>query len=447
MPYVAITCLGAFIAFILFQAYRRRLDVLSMPFIAACMFAYLYVISPLKLLAQGDVFRYVNAAEIAKGVWVPLVMLVALYGGWAVCMARQSGRRTEPRRPEVDARRLCRGGLLLSLFGGGLWLSFVMFSGGFYNFYSKVHGSGGDWQGTTAYQYGGICYVYAGLVLMIAGACKLERPSRRLWVGIAGLSTLVLFHAFLMGSRGTTFRLVGATGAAFMLARRRRVPVTFVMAAGAALGLVLLSLPVLRTYTPLGQWHQLGEVDLREAADPALRAGTGNEFVLHTGVIETVDRTGKLGLGEVYVWYHLIHPIPRLLWPSKPYGFHTGTITHNDMRSVVGWVPGTGSASGNVACWYREWGIFSLLAWAALGYLTAAAYSAATAGEVWWILVYSLIVSGTCNFMAQGFGAFWESFLLQVFLCYVLWRLYIARSPVVSASRPAPHWCKRCLQE
>lgn len=431
---LAMAFLCLLIACIVIQTYRRRLDAISMPFLIGCMFAYLYVLVPLRLVSDGSAFDFLTEQQVAKAVWVPAFMLAALWGGWQLAAGWSRTASLAGSQVSFDPRRVYRAGLVLTAFGAFLWLCFLRFSGGAVHFYSHVHGGAGRWEATTAYLYNGLTYVYPGLAFMIFGNLHRNGRSRWRWLVPCAVVFFVFAHAMLMGSRSAIFRLVGCSTACFFLATRKRPPVTVALGGGVLLAALILALISYRAYTPIGRWRYLSDVSPGAGFDYATRAGTGNEFLLHSGAVATVDVTGKLGYGEGYLWYHLIHPIPRLLWPGKPYGVATGRITKQDMVQSLGWGPATGSASGLVAGWYREWGIFSFLVWALLGLTCGSIYSMARAvhPSPWWVLVYSLMVSGSLNMIAQGFTAFWEPFLLQIALSYLLWRVYVRQGPAAN---------------
>jgi len=201
-----------------------------------------------------------------------------------------------------------------------------------------------------------------------------------------------------------------------MLALGVRPAPTMALAGGALVGIAVILLVAYRGATILGgDLSQAAEqTPLTEALAFTSEAAEGNEFLYHVAMIETVDQVGRHGWGERFVWYFLIHPVPRLLWRGKPYGGPSGGVSVLDMYKVMGWMRAPGAAMGNVASWYREWGWFSLFAWFLMGVLFASVYRSATSGgSVLSYVAYVLIVAGSLHLVAQGELAMVEPFLLS----------------------------------
>jgi hypothetical protein len=158
-------------------------------------------------------------------------------------------------------------------------------------------------------------------------------------------------------------------------------------------------------------------------------------------VVSTVDARQQFGGGERYVWYLLLKPIPRIWWSDKPHElFATGIVTKEDVADVMGWTVATGAAPTLVADWYREWGIYSLLAWIALGAVLAILCRRAIrpGASTLDILLYVLVLARSLNLLAQGFIAFVEPLLMMIVAAYAVHQVYV-HPPVFQRSLPVVH--------
>ncbi|MDI9432163.1 MAG: O-antigen polymerase [Planctomycetota bacterium] len=449
MHWIALILLGGIIGAILLQAARRRLDCLSVPVLAAGVFGFLYLWMPIWALVQGQLFNFMGESDAAWAVGFSCLALAALWFGWFVALcARRDHPASVARMVRVatqwDSKRLYNGGLVLVGLGFCLWLVFLGMSGGLSHYYSGVHGSHGVWTSTTAWIYNGLGYVYPGLCFMIVALVRGARRPKHGVVGVVIVAVLMFCHSVLTGGRGPFFTTAVTVGGAILLAARKRPKFHTVLTAGVVLGLCIGALVTFRSALHLGtnaeEFESIGYVGVLGYLDDVTNLSydsVGHEFIYHTGTISTVDRLGRCGWGKRYVLYLLIHPIPRVLWPGKPYVFETGTVTSEDIASIMGWQVATGAAVGLVADWYREWGVFSLLAWFLLGAVFARLYDAAVQpnGSPFVVLLYVLVLSQSLYLFAQGFLPFVESLLIRGLGGYLVWRVYVSAAHRANRAR------------
>ncbi len=432
MLWASIVILLGLVTIIFVDVARERLDPLSMPFVVAGVFAFLYLWMPVSGLLQGGLLDFVTTSQAAWGILFPALSLAAFTLGWfAVTSRRATWLAAAPTPVAVDAqalKRVYRAGFGLCLFGMALWCYFLVFSGGIYHFYSGVHGRHGEWTGTTAWVYGGLLYTYAGLGYIIIA--WIEDPSRPRQViqAVFLLSAALYAHAILVAARGSFFILTMIIVGSVLIAARKRPGPKAVFASAAFLGIILFVLVGYRSALHLGTSREefrntqfYNATGLREYSSDA-----GHEFVYHTGVLTTVDQLHKYGWGKKYFWYLTLHPIPRIVWPSKPY--HYGThVTSDEVRRVMGWTVASGASAALVADFYRQWGPLSGFAWVLLGGVLGLLYRMATRPDAvpFHRLVYVLVLAGSLHLVAQGFLAFLESFLIEIVSSYLVWKVYV----------------------
>jgi len=452
MYWLALAIMSAIVAAIFAAVVRKRMDLLAMPLLAAGIMGYLYIVAPLRGLADGAVWAYVTPYQAAWAILFPALALAWFCAGWFSTAPKQvppGVSAPDVSRSEKEAlARLYRGGLMLAAAALGLWGYFLAFSGGAATFYGAVHGQAGRWTDTTAWVYSGIHLAYPALAFMLVSLLRGKVKSRLAWGPAIGLAAVLLVHAVLIAGRGPFFQTTATLAAAAMLATRKRPPVHVAMAGLAGIAAVILLLVGCREAIHLGtSLEDLRETDFHDPVAITGHEVSGNEFVYHTAVLTTVDRLQQHGWGERYLWHLLLHPIPRLWWPSKPYyksGEGTDTITGDDITRVMGWRVAVGAAPGLAADWYREWGILSAIAWAVLGAAFGWAYTRATKpyASPMAMVVYALIVGRGLHLIGQGFLTFAENILIMLVPAYLFYWLYVrwprdVRSPSgVEAAAP-----------
>ena len=387
------------------QVFRGRLHPLSLPVLAAASFAFLYVWQPALLIANRKVFYFLDEAGVAAGLAWPALSLLLLILGWTAGARRQAPHAARG----WDADRLYASGLMLSAVGWAAFYAFLYQSGGAIAFYSSPHGAAGAWEEQTAWVYFGRYLSYPGLVLMLLGRVRGRRDPY--WAApIAIVVALNLIHAVLTGSRGTIFPLAVAVAFPPYLARRESPRLLSLVMGAGVLGLTVLLLVGYRAQLHLGeraaQVPRLAEALLAtsDVPDEGIRdLTTGVEFLYHAGIIETVDAYARYNLFADLIHTLTVHPVPRLLWPSKPYYWNLG-VTADDVAERLGWRRASGAAFGLVADLYRQVGPVSVVLWWAAGFLGGRQFRRAAAGEdVETITLYCLAYGWSLHLFTQDF--------------------------------------------
>lgn len=429
MHWVALAILITLVGAIVIAAGMKRIDILSMPFFVAVMFAFLYVWLPISLFNQEHAYRLISPSQLTWAIFFPTVVLFAFCLGW---FAHPPGMR-QPASPAVaindpsSLARLYCAGVLLALGGLALWAYFLSFSGGALRFYSSVHGQEGKWDQASAWIYGGPFLVFPGLSFMLISLLRRKSSPKKMWIAPILASALMFLHAILMGSRGIFFPLTVTLVATTLLVTNRRPRFGVTLLGVGVLGVCVFGLVIYRSALHLDssveEFQALSDVEQRTSVFHALE---GNEFIYHAGVLATVDTLDRHGWGERYIWYLIFKPFPRIWWSSKPsHLFKVGIISIEDVRRVMGWHVSLGSAPTLVADWYREWGVGSVLVWVILGAVLRRSYGWAVQPDAspMMIVLYVSILGRSLHFFAQGFIAFFEPLLIIIVAAYVTYGL------------------------
>ena len=212
------------------------------------------------------------------------------------------------------------------------------------------------------------------------------------------ITILVAFaQAVLTGGRGPFFSTSAVICVGYALATKRKIPLfkAFIVLGCVAVG-VLLMLGY-RNVLRLGE-DRPEAPGIIEALSAMTRldenaqstSTTGNEFIFHGAALETVDRKQKYALGLNWIYVFTLGPIPRIIWPEKPYRFEAPGIHWDDILEVTGLAvlgdsvmnatetyetamkamgrnAASGATPGIVADLYIQFGLFSAVAFYLMG--------------------------------------------------------------------------------
>jgi hypothetical protein len=414
---------------------RRPGEGLGLPVIGLMSFAFLYIIQPLFLAHQGQLDLFLTDAQITKALLWPAIVLACFMAGWLKRPTRP------PRAPLpgawIPARLWCFG-LFTAVAGFALYAIFIARSGGAEVFYSLPHGGGAAWTDNTAYLYMGPWWALAGIAMMLLAACRIGGERWRWAVPI--LCTLgLLANAILMSSRGYLFATAVVSLAAVAIGKQWDIRFWKAVPPLIAAGLAVLGMLAFRSVLHLGERttpvpgisEAFASIMSNDAGSTARRV-SGNEFIVHGTLLDTVDATRKYHYALPWLYVFLVHPVPRVLWPNKPYGFEPLGVGWSDVFAHTGVVIADGSAPGIVADIYYNFGWFSILFFWIFGALTRRLYANAMAlTSPLACLAYVMLLGAGLNCFAQGVGAVLVPYsysLLPVFLFTASQRAFAPRA-------------------
>jgi hypothetical protein len=274
------------------------------------------------------------------------------------------------------------------------------------------------WDGNTAYLYDGPWLMLSGSVMMILAGSRFKTLGWTRYLPFGFLTIFLVGHAVLSGSRGPLFSVVTAFFVASSIAKRRIVPLNRSVGLLLVLGCGVLVMVGYRDFLHLGEQKHATLPTVTSVFDGVASVSdydqghntSGQEFILHAVVIDTVDQTGKFDYGLSWMEYLVINPIPKLLWPGKHYPDTPG-ITGADIHEHANISFSPGAAPGIVADLYGKFGVFTALFLYAFGRVIRRMFVSATrlespASAVAYVMLFAL----SLNIFAQGFGAFFVTF-------------------------------------
>ena len=388
-----------------------RGDALGIPLVAIGTFAFLYVIQPVQLILTGTSDLFLTQRQFAEGLFVPALMLAFFIWGWLYPFSRKL-RAVAP----WDPRAMWRVGFVAACIGLILYFIFLERSGGIVASFSQVHGKGMAYEQNTAYLYDGPWLMLSGSAMMMLGD---TRTKSQRWMTLAPHAFLFIYllQAILTGSRGPLFAVVTTYFVGSAIAQRKKI--SFGQAARVLLpvGVAVVLLVGYRSVLHLGEGTPAASAQSGlPSAETAFNDVAGvseydtdhdtasQEFLFHAAVLDTVDQTGELDYGLSWVWFVVINPIPKILWPEKQYPPSTG-VSWGDIYEQTGIAIAPGAAPGIVADLYERFHLFSAIFFFALGTgLRRLFVSARNLSSPVTAVGYVMFYAVSLNMFAQGFS-------------------------------------------
>lgn len=437
--FVAVVCLPFLVSWA-----KRTYDSLEPIYLWIVFYSFLYLITPVIQLVRGTAFisggEYLNKALI-----LAILGLSFFYLGYYLRVGKKIAKIIPVIKSEISSRKLFYIAWALIIIGFLGFDYFIHISGGWISFWQKPHGYGGATSITTAYLYQLPELMIIGFILLFEIFIHkrvVEKKPVTIWsilnlfaaaIGGVGIYTLA------MGSRAYAFWVAVAMILIYFLKKQSRPkPVTSILILF-LLFVMIVTIPSYRTYahleigqpkisgtiapettapytviktTPLNQALEINRPQSPDIITPEITASyvaikntlsnqvtSGNEFSVY--LAETTLVPTSIPYSYFYNYFTaLVHPIPRILWHSKP----TLLDPHwSEFLEKSGIMPGSAETIlGNLYAQLGTWGIIigmflSGILWKFFyEYLKKSPENRAS------ILIYALIIPNMLTYVAQS---------------------------------------------
>lgn len=329
MNVTAILSGGVAIALALPLAQRvlvRRFDIFEPIVVFAFAFAVMFVVRPLSMLINNDMVYF--GVDVRRT--LPLAVLLALAGAVAFVVAYELpwGRALAVRIPrprgELDETRMAAAALFVGILG--LLALFIVLptSRGLSALDPLVNGRGAELgrvlTNTSTYLwYGSLLLIPASLAFF---ALALRRRRSGFVAAAAIFGSVALLRTIPTGNRLALLVYVGGA-VVFVYLRRARRPGLATLAAGVVVALVG-SYFFLTLRDPDSRAHALRTVE-RVTSNPTrlfrpiVRGADAEMAPALAGALTVIPERLDYRFGGATLGDLVIRPIPRQLWPGKPY--------------------------------------------------------------------------------------------------------------------------------
>jgi hypothetical protein len=397
------------------------------------MAGYLYVFVP-SFLAEGELLRHFTGAEVARVQALNLAGVLALIMGVVV---GGRGLRRDPNRRDVFSAtltpvvqaRLRRVAVAIGLVGVGLFVYGLFNVGGFVAAFDSP--KGGGWAATGWLRDLKLLVIPGILLLYLSRRGRGWTPADWGWLVLFSLPLLA--RSLLATSRGWTFMAAAALGAGWYLAHNRRPRFPTLLAGGAALGILMLTLVAFRGQIYIGSGFFSGDrPPLTEMVDRALEfptgGGYGNEFIYGNYTVLLAQEEQDFYWGRRVFAYTVVRPIPSLVWPNKyadvgaaGIRYNAGTMGKEYSAPVYEHIP-NGMAPGIVADLFVEFSWGAVPAVFLFGWLYGVGWRRHLVEGGPWTVVYLALMAFSVFAVLQNIPqAFVARFLIVVVPTLLLW--------------------------
>jgi hypothetical protein len=406
---------------------------------------FMYVIRPWSLYRDGALDQFFLPDQLAFVQGFNLACVTALAVG---CIAGSRGLKRDPRRvdqhhylstPAWNERlfqlAIVLGGLGLLVYVYGLYNV-----GGFVAAYDAP--KGGGWAATGYLRDFSILVVPAIILLFMSRRGSLWRARHAILLIV--FSSPLLIHGLLSARRGPTFMGIASIGVSWYLNRHDRPSLWQMLAAGFAVGVLLLVLVTFRSQIYLGSSFLTGQgPSTTEIVEKSLertdQADYGNEFVYGSFVLLGAGNNQSFYWGRRYLTYIFIRPIPSALWPSK-----YSDVGMEDLRQNAGTLVQAanipveqlpkGAAPGFAADLYLEFWWFAVAAAFGIGWIYGVFWRRNLTHGGWWRIVFAALLVFSLYLITQTMEAALFRFLEVLIPTSLGWAMIY---PQVHASRRA----------
>jgi oligosaccharide repeat unit polymerase len=301
--------------------FQKQRDLFNPFYLIAAIFSISYFLSPLLMIATGNVRRYVFdlRTQFAEMVLIALVGLIAAYLGYFWGMVQFHGTRSKAVQRlfarELDPRNLFRWTLVSIMVAISLYVLWAILAGvpinailnivldDEANYTSFLEGS------RTSSLY---LYLFRDTLPVLSLTAWVYAPDRR-WKWITSMIFAVTLLVFVLtGNRGSILLLVVPFVVVWYLQRGTRPSLRLLFAGMLIFALVSGVLVQIRGRTSAADlsYENIVDQNLREITERGAAVGT---MIVTSFFPERYEHLGFRIFADF-----LITPIPRALWPDKP---------------------------------------------------------------------------------------------------------------------------------
>lgn len=344
--------------------WRRYRDPFYPAIILLPQLAFLYGYMPLELqLADPTQFKdFTGGDAVYRYQALAVLLILCLIGGIWSATRRLSRRTTRWQMLELRSPdRVFLIAVALGALGLAAWLTMILNVGGFAVAYGSAYGGG--WHSSGYIREFRFLGLIGALLIYMARTGKGVRPVD--WAIIVLCITPTLTQGILGARRGPFFLAMILLAGGYIYFMRKRISLAVILAAGAAVGSIMLFLVANRGSIYLGA--DLG-TELRAPTEFLLR-WSSNEYLIGGAVVKYTNTYGPFyGMREL-VWL-IARIIPSAAWPTiyqdlpSLFGVSVdlrlnGGVSQEGLTTIANWTPSVGSAEGFAGSLYLEFGILA----------------------------------------------------------------------------------------
>ncbi len=384
--------------------YKKNVDVFEPIYLWLLMYGFLYLAKPIVQVINGYGFKY-GGEYLNESLLLAMLGLICFYLGYYSNWGKKIAARLPIIKSEISSKKLFWIAWVFILLGFWGLNYYIQISGGWRVFWQKPHGLGGMAFKSTAYIYElpelmviGFILIYEIFIhrkIIEEKAIKIKNILGLVMAAIGGVG----IYTIIWGSRTYSSWIIISAVVLYFLKKQTRPKLKTALIAIFAIFVLLSFIPIYRQYMHFGSnWSEISK-DLNFRKISSVAFNPKDEFSSYIAEIALVPESIPYDKFKLYI-RTLAHPIPRIIWPSKPALFNS---QWDDFLSKSGleW----GAAESMLGDFYAQLGIlgviigtfFSGILWKTIySYLKRAPENRSVA------LIYAVMLPNMFTYVAQS---------------------------------------------
>lgn len=340
--------------------YKKNVDVFEPIYLWLLMYGFLYLAKPIVQLINGYGFKY-GGEYLNESLLLAMLGLICFYLGYYSNWGKRIAARLPIIKSEISSKKLFWIAWVFILLGFWGLNYYIQISGGWRVFWQKPHGLGGMAFKSTAYIYElpelmviGFILIYEIFIhrkIIEEKATKIKNILGLVMAAIGGVG----IYTIIWGSRTYSSWIIISAVVLYFLKKQTRPKLKTALIAIFAIFVLLSFIPIYRQYMHFGSnWSEISK-DLNFRKISSVAFNPIDEFSSYIAEIALVPEAIPYDKFNLYL-RTFTHPIPRMIWPSKPALFNR---QWDDFLSKSGleW----GAAESMLGDFYAQLGIFGII--------------------------------------------------------------------------------------
>jgi len=385
----------------------KKFDPLAPIMLWIAMYGFLYFARPIALISKNETFTLGNEF-LNRALLIAILGLICFYLGYYWDIGTRIAKHIPVIKKEISTRKLILTAFVFIAIGFWGLNDYIQTSGGWLKFWSKPHGYGGLAINTTAYIYQLPELMVSGFFLVFAALIYKKFCRKMKFFTIK--NTLILIAASIGGVGIYTILWASRTMYSWVLIfmvtiyflikqTRPRLKTLIIMIL--VLYFVVALVPTTRAFLYLGSnmtFSKFFENYLRDVLLKPFGGGASDEFNVYLAETALVPEIVPYDYFNLYLRL-IVHPIPRLLWPTKPAFLNSQWDNLISKMNIY-----IGSSETMLGDFYAQWGITAVIIgtiFSGIFWRTIYEYVSQNKGNFSVAVIYAVMLPNMITYLAQ----------------------------------------------
>lgn len=385
----------------------KKFDPLAPLVLWTAMYGFLYLARPMALMSKNETFTLGNEF-LNRALLIAMLGLICFYFGYYWNIGTRIAKHIPVIKKEISTRKLIIISFVFIVIGFLGLNDYIQTSGGWLKFWSKPHGYGGLAINTTAYIYQLPELMVVGFFLIFSAfiyrkfyhGIKFFTVKNIIVLTVASIGGVGIYTILWASRTMYSWVLIFAVTVYFLIKQTRPRLKTLILMI-LILYFVVALVPTTRSFLYIGNKMTISKFVEQHLKDVLLKpfaGGASDEFNVYLAETALVPDVVPYDYFNLYLRL-FVHPIPRLIWPTKPVFLNS---QWNDFISKMN-IDG-GAAETMLGDFYAQWGIAAVIIGTILSgifWRTVYEYMNQHKGNFSAIVIYSVMLPNIITYIAQ----------------------------------------------